>query len=49
MKRNLLFVLIASGLVVLAAGGWAVDGLRWIVGAVPRRVGAPTASVPARA
>jgi hypothetical protein len=29
MKRSPLLVLLALALVVLALGGWAVDGLRW--------------------
>jgi hypothetical protein len=43
MTRKLLFILIVSGLIVLAVGGWAVDGLRWALGG-----GEPdTAPVPA--
>ena len=29
MKRRLLFVLIVTGLIVLALGGWTVRGFRW--------------------
>jgi hypothetical protein len=29
MKRTLLLILLALGLVLLAAAGWAVQGLRW--------------------
>jgi hypothetical protein len=29
MKKRLLFVLLVAGLLVLALGGWAVQGLRW--------------------
>jgi hypothetical protein len=29
MKRKLLFILIITGLIVLALGGWTVQGLRW--------------------
>jgi hypothetical protein len=29
MKRKLFFILIATGVLVLALGGWTVDGLRW--------------------
>jgi hypothetical protein len=25
-----LFILIVTGLIVLALGGWTVDGLRWV-------------------
>jgi hypothetical protein len=42
MKRKLLFTLIVTGLILLALGGWAIDGLRWAV-AGPRR----TAPLPA--
>ena len=31
MKRTLLISLLALGLLVLALGGWAVQGLRWVV------------------
>ena len=30
MKRTLLVILIATGLILLALGGWTVDGLRWL-------------------
>jgi hypothetical protein len=42
MKRKLFFILIVTGLIVLALGGWAVDGLRWALGGEGR-----TAPVPA--
>src|SRR2546423_13533142 len=29
MKKRLLFVLFVTGLLVLALGGWTVQGLRW--------------------
>jgi len=29
MKKRLLFLLLVTGLLVLALGGWAVQGLRW--------------------
>jgi hypothetical protein len=29
MKRRLLFLLIVTGLILLALGGWTVKGLRW--------------------
>ena len=29
MKRRLLFTVLAFGLIVLALGGWLVQGLRW--------------------
>jgi hypothetical protein len=32
MKRTLLLILLALGLLLLAAGGWAVQGLRWTLG-----------------
>jgi hypothetical protein len=32
MKRKLFFILIATGLIVLALGGWTVDAMRWAVG-----------------
>jgi hypothetical protein len=32
MKRKLFFILIVTGLIVLALGGWAVEGLRWTLG-----------------
>jgi hypothetical protein len=33
MKRRLLFLLLVTGLIVLALGGWAVRGLRWTANA----------------
>ena len=32
MKRKLWFILIATGLILLALGGWTVEGLRWLAG-----------------
>ncbi len=29
MKRRFLFLLIVTGLLLLALGGWTVQGLRW--------------------
>jgi hypothetical protein len=29
MKRRLLFLLLVTGLLLLALAGWAVQGLRW--------------------
>ena len=29
MKKRLLFLLLVTGLIVLALGGWTVQGLRW--------------------
>jgi hypothetical protein len=29
MKKRLLFLLVVTGLLVLALGGWTVQGLRW--------------------
>ncbi|MFL5928449.1 MAG: hypothetical protein ACJ77E_16075 [Gaiellaceae bacterium] len=29
MKKRLLFLLLVTGLVLLALGGWTVQGLRW--------------------
>jgi hypothetical protein len=31
MKQKLFFILLAAGLVLLALGGWAVQGTRWAV------------------
>jgi len=41
MKRRLLFTLIVTGLILLALGGWAVQGLRWAANGGPRRVAQP--------
>jgi hypothetical protein len=30
MKKRLLFVLLVTGLLLLALGGWTVQGLRWV-------------------
>jgi hypothetical protein len=32
MKRRLLFLLLVTGLLLLALGGWTVQGLRWATG-----------------
>ena len=32
MKRKLLFILIVTGLIVLALAGWTVQGLKWVLG-----------------
>jgi hypothetical protein len=32
MKKRLVFLLLVAGLVVLALGGWTVQGLRWALG-----------------
>lgn len=32
MKRRLLFLLLVTGLLLLALGGWAVQGVRWATG-----------------
>jgi len=29
MKRRLLFLLLVTGLLLLALGGWTVEGVRW--------------------
>ena len=29
MKKRVLFLLLVTGLLVLAAGGWTAQGLRW--------------------
>jgi hypothetical protein len=29
MKRRMLFILLVTGLIVLALGGWTIKGLRW--------------------
>jgi hypothetical protein len=31
MNNRLLFVLLVTGLILLALGGWTVQGLRWAV------------------
>jgi len=36
MTQKLLLVLIVTGLVVLAVGGWTVDGLKWLASGGPR-------------
>jgi hypothetical protein len=37
MKRTLLLILLALGLLMLAVGGWAIQGLRWATGGRDRR------------
>ena len=32
MKKRLLFLLLVTGLLLLALGGWTVQGLRWASG-----------------
>jgi hypothetical protein len=32
MKRTLLLILLVLGLVMLAVGGWTIQGLRWALG-----------------
>jgi hypothetical protein len=32
MKRKLFFILIVTGLIVLALAGWTVQGLKWALG-----------------
>ena len=32
MKRTALLALVATALLLLALGGWTVDGLRWLAG-----------------
>ena len=42
MKNRLLFFLLVTGLILLALGGWTVQGLRWAVtGSRPRGVPQP--------
>ena len=41
MKRNLLFILLATGLILLALAGWTVDGLRWVASGGGRTVPSP--------
>jgi hypothetical protein len=31
MKKRLLFLLLLTGVILLALGGWTVQGLRWAV------------------
>jgi hypothetical protein len=40
MKRRLLFLLLVTGLLLLALGGWTVQGLRWALSAGWARSGA---------
>jgi hypothetical protein len=37
MKRTLLILLLAVGLLLLALGGWAVQGARWALSGGTRR------------
>jgi len=39
MKRLLLLILLALGLLLLALAGWTVQGLRWTAGRGRRRRG----------
>ena len=32
MKRTLLIALLALGLILLAVGGWTIQGIRWALG-----------------
>jgi hypothetical protein len=41
MKRRLLFILIVTGLLLLALGGWTVRGLRWSLSGGARRLPQP--------
>jgi hypothetical protein len=42
MKRTALLTLFAAALVLLALGGWIVDGLRWLgAGGRARELAAP--------
>ena len=43
MKRVVLISLLALGLLLLAVGGWAVEGLRWALGGGRRRARLATA------
>jgi hypothetical protein len=49
MKRKLLFLLLVTGLILLALAGWAVDGVRWSVGGGAIRALAPRGTAPAPA
>jgi hypothetical protein len=49
MKRKLLFLLLVTGLILLALGGWAVDGVRWAVAGGAIRALAPRGTAPAPA
>ncbi len=40
MKRRLFFILLVTGLILLALGGWTIKGLRWAA------AGGRTAGVP---
>jgi hypothetical protein len=41
MKRRLFFILLVTGLILLALGGWAIKGLRWAAGGRPTTVPQP--------
>ena len=41
MKRRFLFLLIVTGLLLLALGGWTVQGVRWALSGGWARGGAP--------
>ena len=40
MKKRLLFLLLVTGLLLLALGGWTVQGLRWALSGAWARSGA---------
>jgi hypothetical protein len=40
MKKRLLFLLLVTGLLLLALGGWTVQGLRWALSGGWARTGA---------
>jgi hypothetical protein len=41
MKRKLFFILVVTGLLLLALGGWTVEGLRWALGGNARTAPSP--------
>ncbi len=41
MKRRFFFLLLVTGLLLLALGGWTVQGLRWALSGGWARSGAP--------
>jgi hypothetical protein len=45
MTQKLLLILIVTGFVVLAVGGWTVDGLKWLAcGGSSSRAAEPAAA-----
>jgi hypothetical protein len=38
MKRRVLFVFVALAVIILAVGGWTVEGARWMVTGSRRRL-----------